>query len=972
VLGLASCGDDAGSAPVAADAGVAPLAVSPATFDFKAIGARERSEPTSFTVKNMGTVALAGVAGSLEGESSADFVLAGDDCTQGLAPGASCALTVRFEPGSQGTKKALLAIAAGTFKASAELTGSSVPPASLAIEPALRDFGTAAPGQSSAPETLTVTNTGNAPTGTIVPTVDGVGFLLGPTSCTEPLAPGRSCLVQVRFAPVGTGAHSGQVVVSSTPGGTATAMLTGVGQTRRQPTASPDTVDFGFVDVGSSVGGKKVHVVNPGQAPLTSLMVLVAGTNASEFAVKPGDCPPTLPGSVGCDVEVVFSPHSEGLKTARLNVVWMGAPAPVIVALSGTGLTGDILVISPKQQRFGATAVGSRSAAVDLMISNVGGLFTGPPIATLAGHADDFVLGSAGCPMGIPPGGSCVVQVAFKPSAVGERSALLAVKTSPTSAVVATLSGLGVPPGTLAIAPGQAKLSPVAVGSIGQATTLTVTNQGGGPLGPLSVTLLGPDATQFSFTGGNCLQSTLAAGASCAVSVMFVPKTTGDKRANVTVSAGGSTVSAELAATGLPPAGFSFSPAELKFGATGPNTTTAPLTLTITNSGGEATGKPTLAVRGRNPGHFVLVGHTCTKPLEPSESCQAQIKFAPLSLGELVAELWVSGSPGGTSTALLTGMSDVVTLKLEPLAQGFADTLVGQRGEPVAFALKNVGTAGTGKLQIGTTGDHNQDFVVVTNTCEALLPDETCMLTVAFKPTAAGARGAKLVVIAGGTARAQADLTGKGLGLLEVAPEVADFGPVIVNADSAPVTLTVTARTSTGTLGTTADLAGSFVVVADACQGQSLAMGGHCAITVQFSPKALGLKTGTITVGSGDLKAQGKLSGVGMGPISVAPAAVDLGSTAVGVATAAAAFTVTNAAGAPDTGALTVSFAGADVAGYSLTADGCTGTSLPAGGSCMVSVIFTPAAPGGRVVSLVVRGMNHTTAATVSAMGVAP
>jgi hypothetical protein len=61
---------------------------------------------------------------------------------------------------------------------------------------------------------------------------------------------------------------------------------------------------------------------------------------------------------------------------------------------------------------------------------------------------------------------------------------------------------------------------------------------------------------------------------------------------------------------------------------------------------------------------------------------------------------------------------------------------------------------------------------------------------------------------------------------------------------------------------------------------------------------------------------------------------------------------------------------GADAASYAVTSDGCSGTTLPAGGTCQVHVQFAPTQPGQRSASLrLVRDGGHSTTVPLSGYG---
>ena len=103
-------------------------------------------------------------------------------------------------------------------------------PASLMISPMSQDFGM--PSVSDIPvRVFTVTNGGGMPSGVPTTSVTGAGagsFMVVADSCMAALAPGGACGVAVELPlqdPIGP--KSATLTVSATPGGTASAQMTG-------------------------------------------------------------------------------------------------------------------------------------------------------------------------------------------------------------------------------------------------------------------------------------------------------------------------------------------------------------------------------------------------------------------------------------------------------------------------------------------------------------------------------------------------------------------------------------------------------------------------------------------------------------------------------------------------------------------------------------------------------------------------
>ena len=78
---------------------------------------------------------------------------------------------------------------------------------------------------------------------------------------------------------------------------------------------------------------------------------------------------------------------------------------------------------------------------------------------------------------------------------------------------------------------------------------------------------------------------------------------------------------------------------------------------TVTNTGGVATGTLSVTLGGTNPSQFHIVTDNCTSTLAASASCTVIADFRPTAAGAAAASLIVSGTPGGTASASISGVS---------------------------------------------------------------------------------------------------------------------------------------------------------------------------------------------------------------------------------------------------------------------------------------------------------------------------
>jgi hypothetical protein len=150
---------------------------------------------------------------------------------------------------------------------------------------------------------------------------------------------------------------------------------------------------------------------------------------------------------------------------------------------------------------------------------------------------------------------TCGVHAAFAPTSTGQKTASLSATATEGGAASATLTGTGVAPANLNIAPASRNFANVPLGQQSAAQVFTVTNNGGAPSGNITMKIVSGSNSDFSWTNDLCSGTTLAAGASCTLSVSFKPTTYGAQSATLSASATpGGTASANL--TGNTPDAF--------------------------------------------------------------------------------------------------------------------------------------------------------------------------------------------------------------------------------------------------------------------------------------------------------------------------------------------------------------------------------------------------------------------------------
>lgn len=205
--------------------------------------------PKVFTLTNTGNVELATIFVTVEGDVDAGFGLAGNACGK-LAPGASCKISVDFDPSSPGRKEGQLQVHSKdnlSPPASASLGGYGAG-SELLVTPRSLTFSALALGAVSTPQNFTLTNTGSRGLTlswlALVTHIHGDEdqFELSGGICSWGLVllPGDTCTVEARFAPTRSGSLTGDLMIASdAPSSPDVLTLGGLGTPPAEPGLPP-------------------------------------------------------------------------------------------------------------------------------------------------------------------------------------------------------------------------------------------------------------------------------------------------------------------------------------------------------------------------------------------------------------------------------------------------------------------------------------------------------------------------------------------------------------------------------------------------------------------------------------------------------------------------------------------------------------------------------------------------------------
>ena len=322
------------------------LAIVPASPDFGVQPVGATSVPQTVTVTNNNNVTVNFGSIAITGTNSADFAKATDTCTPSVAAGAQCSVSVTFTPSVAAAEAATLVFTDDDLNSPQNVslsgTGSNSPGVGLA--PTGLDFGNQLLATTSAPMTVTLTNTGAAALtiNSFAASGDFAATSTGASACpTSPatLAAGANCTINVTFTPTASGARTGTLSLTDNAGGSPQIMTLSGNGTAPGVGLAPTSLGFGNQPLATTSTPMTVTLTNTGTAALTINSFAASGDFAatSTGASACPTSPATLAAGANCTINVTFTPTASGARTGTLSVTDNAGGSPQIMTLSGNG-----------------------------------------------------------------------------------------------------------------------------------------------------------------------------------------------------------------------------------------------------------------------------------------------------------------------------------------------------------------------------------------------------------------------------------------------------------------------------------------------------------------------------------------------------------------------------------------------------------------------------------------------------------
>jgi hypothetical protein len=259
----------------------------------------------------------------------------------------------------------------------------------------------------------------------------------------------------------------------------------------------------------------------------------------------------------------------------------------------------------------------------------------------------------------LAPGASCNLVVRFGPLIVGPAAATVVVQYNDSEAAQALEIGVSGSGATGTIAASSPSFSPQPFYFGGQQQQVNVSNPTPFTVIAESATIAGPDAGAFNINFSACNGNFLAPGNNCGLDIQFNPTAAGSYVAELLIANSGTVdpLVVPLVATALSGPKAVINPGNVEFGTVKVGSAAASEQVSITNEGDFPLQIQQLLIMSGTPQSFPVSNDQCSqKEVNPGDSCEITVGFAPTKAGERNASVFViSNTPGPVTTSALTG-----------------------------------------------------------------------------------------------------------------------------------------------------------------------------------------------------------------------------------------------------------------------------------------------------------------------------
>jgi hypothetical protein len=411
------------------------------------------------------------------------------------------------------------------------------------------------------------------------------------------------------------------------------------------------------------------------------------------------------------------------------------------------------------------------------------------------------------------------------------------------------------------------------------------------------------------------------------------------------------------------------------------NTGHAPLNLSVTSP-------PIVAGANGNDFSVTLSGQSgCPQPLQPSQSCLAEVTFTPSTAGVESGVIEITDDAPGSPQLLELTAVGTGPLTASPAAFAFASTPVDPAAPQVLTVTVTAGSTITG-LAVSASGAGLAQFLraPTPSACTGgLAAAASCTVSYEFAPTATGTYSAQVEISGlqnGASFSESVPMTGTALLAAPVAivrPSQLAFGNEVVG-DATAAQPVLVANTGSEPLALTQAIALAGANASDFLASSdcpvTLAPATSCTALVKFSPQTPGAKFASLIVTD---NASGSPQSVALTGTAISAAAAQVTPTAwgfasqsVGTQSPAEVVTIANSGSEPLSftgGASSIAISGANPTDFAEATNCNPQVAIPPGASCTVQVIFAPLAAGNLTATLAIADSAPNSPQTVALNG---
>ncbi len=783
----------------------------------------------TFTVRNVGTAPLTGLALSKAGTNTADFTL-GTLTVTTLNPGESTTFDVTFIPTAIGDRSAILRVASSDDDENPfdiNLTGTGLA-AEIAVEQPvgtnLTDGGSRSLGSvllgSSASLTFTIKNLGNIDLTGISITKDGThadDFTVTTAPTAAVSGPSGSTTFTVQFTPSALGTRTAAIHIDSNDAdeNPFDILLSGTGSAPEIVVEYPvgtgltdgvSTLTLPSTDIGS-VSNITVTLRNTGSATLTGIVITKDGDNSAEF----GTSTPATSLSAGFSTtfSVSFSPTALGTRTAAIHIASSDADEnPFDLVLTGTGTSPEVEIEHPagvglvdgiSNVDYGTVNVGS-TLVKTFTVRNTGtSSLSGLALSKTGTNSTLFTLSSLST-TSLAIGANTTFTVTYAPNAVAAHGAIIRLSSNDLdeSPFDIAVTGSGIAPEIAIEAPVGTNLTDngstitfpaTAAGSSSDPVTFTVRNTGSATLTGLALSKVGTNTADFIL--GSLGVTSLAPAESTTFVVVFTPTAGGTRSATLRVASNDSDENAfDIALSGTAtaptisieqPANFALTSGSsiIDFGELPPG---SPIgrTFRIRNTGTAPLSNIVLTKSGANPGDFTL-GTPGATTIAPGAFTTFSVIFNPTSGGYSNATLNIASNATNVSSFSINvtgaglGPEIEVTASVPFTTVNMVDGAYQLNMRYAAISpptpnthwvtITNNGLLDLTGLAFTFSGPASGEYSASTLTTTTLVPGQSTTFSVYFSPSELGERLATLHILSNDHDESSFEIQLKGTGL---------------------------------------------------------------------------------------------------------------------------------------------------------------------------------------------------------------